>query len=195
MPNWCMNEMRISGESKELKRFLDASIGLPAKYPPVCDLNGEHLFKEEDATEPHFCFNALVPTPQEILDIGFDGHYIKNEDGSPVLDGYEWSIENWGTKWDIYGDNITLESIGWYEGCESIEFGFDTAWSPPEGWFAAAVRMFPALHFELHYEEPGCYFAGDFDGESGCYSDYEYNEEECKEAFSWIEDYDTEEME
>lgn len=34
MPNWCMNKLTVSGPAQELKRFVEASIGFPACYPP-----------------------------------------------------------------------------------------------------------------------------------------------------------------
>lgn len=74
MPNWCMNELSVSGEAKELKKFVMDSQGLPAKYPPVYKADGTILFASPEYTEPYFCFNALLPTPQEVLAVGFDGH-------------------------------------------------------------------------------------------------------------------------
>ena len=32
MPNWCWNELTVSGTPTEIKRFVDATIGLPAIY-------------------------------------------------------------------------------------------------------------------------------------------------------------------
>ena len=111
MPNWCMNELRVSGSSKELKRFLDACMGLPAQYPPAILPNGQKLFESPKETKPYFCFNALIPTPQDVLEIGYDGHDKIQELAladilfgkmPSTLDGYHWNIANWGTKWDIY---------------------------------------------------------------------------------------------
>ena len=50
--------------------------------------------------------------------------------------------------------------------------------------------MFPSLALTLHYEEPGCYFAGDIFGENGeCIHD-EYDNERCEELFSKYDDED-----
>lgn len=189
MPNWCFNQLTVSGAHEELDRFLDASIGLPAIYSGTED-DPEHL-------EPQFCFNALVPTPPEVLEIGFDGHgkippidlekFYRGTYSGP-LDGYHWNCLNWGTKWDVYGDGITSESIIWSEnenGSDSITFGFDTAWSPPVGWFQAAVEQFPSLDFAMHYEEPGCYFAGVLYGKEGKCKDEPYDDEALKKLFGY----------
>ena len=189
MPNWCYNELTVSGSHKELERFLDASIGLPAIYPDT-------KYKAEELT-PQFCFNALVPTPEEVLQTGYSGLYklspadlsaIYSGSYSGPLDGYHWNIMNWGTKWDIFGDGITKESIEWEEDSDSIFISFYSAWSPPEAWLKYAVEQFPALDFKMHYEESGCYFAGDYRGEEGVLTDHPYEGEELEAFFSWEED-------
>lgn len=197
MPNWCMNELSVSGEAKELKKFVMDSQGLPAKYPPVYRADGTILFDSPKYTEPYFCFNALLPTPEEVLAIGFDGHekipelnrrYALHGQTLYPIDGYHWNIANWGTKWDVYSDAITPEDMGWHEGAEKICFSFDTAWSPPCAWLEAIAEKYPALHFQLHYEEPGCFFAGDLYGENGvCWQD-DYDDNRCAELFGYSEE-------
>ena len=71
MPNWCMNELTVSGDAEELKRFVFATQGLPAKYPPQ---EWEKSFPREEPKDAFFCFNALIPTPEAVLQIGYDGH-------------------------------------------------------------------------------------------------------------------------
>lgn len=199
MPNWCYNALTVSGDPEELKRFVKANMGLPAQYPPVYDKNGKYIEKPVEETVPHFCFNAMVPTPKEVLEMGFCGHEKISAEtkinaifGKAIapLDGYHWNIINWGTKWDIYHDNITEETLDWTEGCDSIFIDFDTAWSPPTPWFETIVSKFPTLHFTLHYEEPGFFFAADVTGENGhCIYDY-YDDERCEELFNWSDDPD-----
>ena len=89
----------------------------------------EYLSKDD---EDGF-FNLLVPYPGE-----WD---------------YDWSVSNWGTKWngDIY--DIKLN-----EG--ELVIGFCSAWSPPTYWLQKVARIFPDLHFELTYMETGIWFAG-----------------------------------
>ncbi len=69
MPNWCMNNLTVSGNPAELKRFVESSMGFPAHYPPR---EWEKQIQQMDPPEdtPYFCFNALVPTPPEVLAIG-----------------------------------------------------------------------------------------------------------------------------
>ena len=67
MPNWCWNTLKVSGKAEELKKFVLETQGLPASYPPQ---EWEKGLERVTPTEKFFCFNALVPTPQAVLDMG-----------------------------------------------------------------------------------------------------------------------------
>lgn len=197
MPNWCENYLTVSGEPEEIKRFIDANMGLPAQYPPVYLDDGTCISKPQNNIQKYFCFNAMIPTPQEVLEIGFDGQgKIPEIDLAEfysgkipkVLDGYHWNLVHWGTKWDIYADKITHEDLGWTEDCDYIDVLFDTAWSPPIPWFETIVSAFPKLKLKLHYEEGGNYFAGDIFGENGVCTYDEYDEDRCDEIFQYDEE-------
>lgn len=70
-----------------------------------------------------------------------------NHDGCG--DWYEWSIENWGTKWQAI-NTITNNNV--------IEF--ETAWSPCSPVIEALAKKFANLEFEYKYFEPGVCLAG-----------------------------------
>lgn len=153
MPNWCENKLTVAGEQKNIEAFFDASTGLPADYP-LTEFEKKLYPDYERPTEKRFCFNALVPVPGEVLEIGFDGHGVLGADDERI-DGYNWQIRNWGTKWDIYNDAAEPEFMNG----EAVLY-FDTAWAPPEGWLETVAPMFPDLFFCLEYNEPGMCFAG-----------------------------------
>lgn len=193
MPNWCDNALHIFGESEDIKHFMEANKGLPAQYQlDKWEIERGYTYP----TEPRFCFNALVPTPQEVLDLGYDGHYkiqrIIEESGEDaaagVIDGYHWNINNWGTKWDIYSDNLSLENCGWEEDLTEFVLYFDTAWSPPIAWLCTVAPMFPNLRFEMEYSEPGCCFAGMLTCEGEEVSHEEYDDATCREIFGFDEE-------
>ncbi len=103
MPNWCMNTLTVFGNADELERLVFASQGLPAKYPPQ-EWEKSVSPIEEQPTDHYFCFNALIPTPQDVLDMGYDAHDKLPKEallfafyGQSFLpiDGYHWSIANW----------------------------------------------------------------------------------------------------
>ena len=59
----------------------------------------------------------------------------------------EWSIDNWGTKWDV-------EEPQWdiFDDCFFVYF--QSAWNPPVEWLTKVQLDYKALCFELSYIEP-----------------------------------------
>ena len=188
MPNWCYNELHIYGEPEDIKHFMEANKGLPAAYLPYEGEKGHTR-----PTELRFCFNALVPTPQVVLDLGFDGtekrREIEKEYGkeaaAEMIDGLHWSIQNWGTKWDIYSSNLSLENCGWEEGLTEFVLAFSTAWSPPINWLVQVAPKFPKLRFDLSYEESGNCFAGNVICEGTFVEKKPYDKETCMKMFAF----------
>lgn len=104
------------------------------------------LKKSDDRDTPYEILNKLRPNPS--------GEWQ-----------YDWSVENWGTKWDI--------SVAGYEIVDdnTVTISFDSAWSPPttlyeflqsEGWTVDA-----------YYYEPGMAFCGRY--QDGYDDYYEYS--------------------
>lgn len=71
-----------------------------------------------------------------------------------------WCIANWGTKWWV-GD-VFFADYG-----TSLEYRFDTAWSPPNPVVERLIKDWPTLDFELHYKEVGMGFIGLLAGKDG----------------------------
>ena len=69
-------------------------------------------------------------------------------------DWYNWSIENWGTKWEPSEGGLSHCSP-----CE-LEAAFDTAWSPPIPWLQKVSEKYKNLKFALEYSEEGNGFEG-----------------------------------
>ena len=94
--------------------------------------------------------NALKEWPENPTEFSFEGTLPRGD----RKDWYDWSIGNWGTKWDACYPHIEKDD----EECFAVTF--DSAWSPPIEWLENIVHMFPKLYFTLEYEEPGMCFAG-----------------------------------
>jgi len=160
MPNWCWNNLSVSGDEIQLREFVEKST-----------INIE----END----EFSFNGTLPMPKEFKGIhkgsytdenGVSHHRWREVDGKriPVSDKemkqlnekyghndwYNWSIANWGTKWDASGSYIGHNDIDYFA------VTFDTAWGPPIEWIDNIMQDFPDLCFELEYDEPGMCFGG-----------------------------------
>lgn len=114
------------------------------------------LQKSDERDQPYQILNTLRPNPS--------GEWE-----------YDWSVNNWGTKWDI--------SVAAYEIVDenTVSISFDTAWSPPtilydflqeEGW-----------NVDAYYYEPGIGFCGHYvDGEDDYYEYSNMSADEVEET-------------
>jgi len=80
MPNWCYSQMTVSGEPKQLHKFLKEVERTP-------------LEANEHYEESKFAFNRVIPMPDELL---------YTNDG-----WYNWRNTNWLTKWECSIDYET----------------------------------------------------------------------------------------
>ncbi|MDP2692721.1 MAG: hypothetical protein Q8O88_03735 [bacterium] len=85
-------------------------------------------------------------------------------------DWYSWKTAKWGCKWDINAD-LTFSTE------TSVQYMFDSPWTPPTAFIETASEKFPNLKFELEYDEPGCCFRGTAYAEGGDTTDTSENYE------------------
>jgi len=72
---------------------------------------------------------------------------------------YDWSIKNWGTKWNAYDFQGSPE--------EGVLI-FLTAWDPPREIVKALCQKYPNSNLDWYYDEEGCQNAGHYySGENG----------------------------
>ncbi|MBU2753080.1 hypothetical protein HER14_19645 [Acidithiobacillus thiooxidans] len=70
---------------------------------------------------------------------------------------YDWSIDNWGTKWGAYyGEYETTHSEA---GTSKLDIHFCTAWSPASPVISALSEMYPDVEIEHHFLDEGGDFA------------------------------------
>ena len=87
---------------------------------------------------------------------------------------YNTACEEWGTKWDISGGDVSVSEDG-----KHANGWFDTAWGPG----IAAYAKLEELGFELNvlYHEPGMAFAGNYvQGEDECV-EYDFSNPDWRE--------------
>lgn len=162
MPNWCENRLQISAPIEMMTEI-----------------------RKKIATEDgKLTFTKLIPMPAilERTTSGskdFDGTIHKSWTWDDLPDGkrkdrpftdeeqaeveatgftswYDWSIENWGTKWDVNPNEV--DQLGDQE--DYLELHFNTAWSPPVPWVKALREAFPDAEITAFYDEPGMQAAG-----------------------------------
>lgn len=89
--------------------------------------------------------NKLDNELKEVMELGKTA--LENMRLYGHKDWYDWSIENWGTKWDAY--EVSYE----YDGGSELELNFQTAWSTPKPIFDKLAEMFPELSIYIEYAD------------------------------------------
>ena len=94
-------------------------------------------------------------------------HYLIPEErdhaGEPRGDWYNWRLDNWGTKWDIYETHCTRIDAN------TLQLNFLTAWSPPIPVYDKLTDM----GFDVHarYLDEGWMYVGEYDNEGGWFTE------------------------
>ena len=152
MPNWCNNNLTLTHED-------------PAMIQRAADALQRGEFLQE------FC-----PVPESLHIVAGrvgDGDEQKKleEDTAENIrvhgygNWYDYCVNEWGTKWDVGGDDGVLND---FDG--GIIVGFDSAWAPP----IQAYEKLEELGFKIlaMYYEPGMAFAGIFEDGQDDYYEY-----------------------
>jgi hypothetical protein len=149
MPNLCTNNLRVTGDEKEVMRFHDAIT--------KGEMEGHEQFRILD---------NLLPTPEELRNTpkGSFGESDKqktmeqqNEANIAKFghkDWYDWNCANYGSKWSDYDGVINDYEAG------LLDVVFMSAWSPITLGIMNVSKEFPTLNFVLTYEEGGMAFLG-----------------------------------
>lgn len=149
MPNWCNNGVTL--------RHAD-----PAMIERAALALQEGRFLQE-----------FVPCPQELRDTvsGFMGEDTRAAHEAQLdrnvslygyKDWYDFSVNEWGTKWDVSADNVEIVDAN------TVSAGFDSAWAPPIRAYEQLMEQ--GFEIEAFYYEPGMGFVGKWtDGDDDCY--------------------------
>ena len=86
---------------------------------------------------------------------------------SAGMDGYNWRVENWGTKWDVQEVEIThalqhsdMDPPAPVAGMSWFKFKCWTAWAPPVPVWNKLHEM--GIEVWTEYEDEGLHFAGKY---------------------------------
>jgi len=186
MPNHCTNNLTVTGDAKEIKRFHEA-------------ITAGELQEHENFR----ILDNLFPTPQQLRDTpkGSFGDTEKQKEMETknqanlekfgVPDWYEWNCKNYGSKWSdfdgMFGSITDTE----------LNLTFMTAWSPIGEGIRNVSKQFPTLDFILSYEEGGMAFCGgyairngviveDIEGEYPSMTDEQIENEEYDEFYEQV---------
>jgi hypothetical protein len=202
MPNWCENNMTVTGPTDELDRFFkpfadhsqDESVdsenfNFVEHYVPMPAALAGTVSPTPNSPEPHPNWANMVAEGtmnQERYDELCADQRKRYEMGQKSLaeTGYgnwcDWQAANWSIKW-----GASEVSHFWEAGDTSGHLIFDTPWGPAENAHATISAMFPELTFVLVYHEPGMGFAGAMRWKNG-------NREWCREISTDVDNIDWE---
>ena len=158
MPNYVKNIVRINADAETISKMKETLFedGNPSSFsfdkiiPRPKSLDIESSTRVQNALDYlNGDKNALDrykgKEREEVLKLGEIAR--DNLEKYGFTDWYEWSIHNWGTKWDACEPDADLSST------EYIGIDFNTAWSTPEPVFTKLAEMFPKAEIEIDYAD------------------------------------------
>jgi hypothetical protein len=167
MPNWCSNTVRITGPNpkiEKLKKAIEANEFLHHLFPMPAELKGTTAGPAATTRAEKQARARLTKK------YGYDNWY-------------DWSINNWGTKWEVVTDDYNkpevTELTEQNEGESELNFNFETAWSPPIGAYEKYLTDNEEISIFATYYEPGCDFMGVWEnGGDSCYQVGDYKSDD-----------------
>ena len=132
---------------------------------------------------PNWCSNSFTVSHEDPAMITKFAEAFKAETLFQTLvplSSGEWeygtAIEEWGTKWDINGGDISVDPDG-----KSASGWFDTAWGP--GTIAYEKMCALGYNLDVVYHEPGLCFAGHFSPPDEDYCvEYDFTDENWRDG-------------
>lgn len=171
MPNWCANQLTAAGPRDEIERLLQVAAMGKMSFADAFD--AASLITPDDESSTH----RIAATIGQDMEgtFSFHGHVPEPTWASGDRDSwYPWRLRNWGTKWDARQPTV-------FYSAEALVVEFDTAWGPPDAWFAALVKAHPLLELTLFWNEEQA-IAGCF---SKCGGDLVHHELEISELLEF----------
>jgi len=163
MPNWCDNQLSITGPNSVIDKI-------------------EKIVKEDDSHENNGLLNFFHPMPKELE--GTTSPSSSADKPQPMVEGfdcwYDWRCENWSTKWEVcefYGVDRQHHEAGksGLSLTSTITFGFSSAWAPPINAYEKFLENNSDCSVRAFYYEGGCDFMGEWNnGVDDCYAPSDY---------------------
>ena len=125
MPNHITTRIKITGDPEAVKRVLNK-------------------IKNDEFGMGTIDFEKIIPMPKNI----FKGNLgVRERELYGNNNWYDWSIANWGTKWNAYGFDPNTDYS------KEKELKFLTAWSAPHPVIAKLSEMFPSVKLEHEWAD------------------------------------------
>ena len=163
MPNWCNNFLELEHED-------------PSMIDRAKKAYAEGKLLEEFVPVPkslHIVAGSVGAkgSPEQMA---LEAQEEANREAHGYATWYDFCVNEWGTKWDVGGDDSFCD----VNGPNAVTLVFDSAWAPPIN----AMEKFIDLGFKvtLYYYESGMCFAGVFNENGDDY--YELGEMSADEV-------------
>ena len=188
MPNHCENILTITGDKKEIKRcrafikgnekkqFIDFNNIIPMPKELVGTRSPMNIISQKEYKEQEERIAKANKEPNwqdsRCLTKSLSKSY---HDKFGADNWYDWSVMNWGTKWNTTANGIERT------GEMTIRFSCETAWAPPTRLYERISEgEFGEYDVNAYYLEEGMAFVGRFeDGFDEC---YEYSDLESLDS-------------
>ena len=153
MPNWCENTLTLRHtDSAMIQRARDAYV------------NG--TFFNEFAPVPEDLQITAGKLSDPILQEELEAKEQSNFEKYGYNNWYDWCFNEWGTKWDVGGDDSLI--VTHERGLLTVSF--DSAWSPPIEFYRKLEDL--GFDVEAYYHEGGMAFVGSYIAGDDEYIDY-----------------------
>lgn len=162
MPNWCLNNLYLSGDADQIQQFIRDAQG------PKEALDFEKMLpcpEELQNTRSPVTIVTAAEREKAITELGDQKFQLPitqemSDDYSARFEAdnwYAWCTHHWGCKWSPSDTCLTPE------GC----YSFDTAWAPPTEFFLNISPRYPNVLFKLEFYEPGMVILGSEEIQNG----------------------------
>ena len=160
MPNWCNNSITLKHKDPAM---------IERAYKALCA--GEFL--QEFIPCPQALRDTVAGSMGEDKRAAHEAQMADNIAKHGYKDWYDWQVANWGTKWDVGGDDGLIQLLSE----NSLDASFESAWSPPVNAYEKLCAM--GFIIKAYYDEPGMCFCGVVTGDEDYFDDdyYEYSGE------------------
>jgi hypothetical protein len=182
MPNHTANNFTVTGPVADVKRFLkqaagtdeelsfDSLLPLPIVLKDVTSPVRIQTQSEIDATWAEWRKNKEDKSDTGPMGVNsFDsdkpfGLGITQETYDTLMkkygtsNWYDWSVLNWGTKWDCY--NVREWNIAVADTEMTATIYYETAWSPATELWLTVSQQYPTLTFFHEFADEGGGFLG-----------------------------------
>jgi Ferredoxin-like domain in Api92-like protein len=149
MPNWCNNTLVIKHQdpamiTRAMKAFVE----------------GKFLNEFVPIPESLHIVSGRCGADDNPEQIALEAAQKSNIEQYGYKDWYDFSVNEWGTKWDV-GDSDGINEVTE----NSLTVYFDSAWAPPCGVYEKLTDL--GFEVDAMYNEPGMGFCGRWTNESG----------------------------